>query len=197
MSQRNSGYDRVGDENYETIAWPIAALFLHLDGVRLAWDPANRGSGRLITTLRALGVAATGTTQDFFTITAAPVGTDLLCTNPPYGENKRGELAVAFISHALTLLVGRIAMLLRNDFDSAITRRDLFRHNPTFAGKVILLNRIKWFVGPSSPSDNHSWFCWDRAHVGPPAIRYATRDEAEALLVTRITTARLLRAGAR
>jgi hypothetical protein len=82
--------------------------------------------------------------------------------------------------------------LLRNDFDSAISRQHLFRHNPIFSGKVILLNRIRWFTGPSSPSDNHAWFTFDRAHVGPPTIRYATRDESEALLVTKITTAHML-----
>src|SRR5262249_49137964 len=80
--------------------------------------------------------------------------------NPPYGEGRRGEEAVRFIEHALELGVPRVAMLLRNDFDSAISRQHLFRHNPTFAGKLVLLNRIKWFDGPSSPSDNHAWFCW-------------------------------------
>src|SRR5262249_20684417 len=93
-------------------------------------------------------------------------------TNPPYGERKRGELAVAFIEHALTLDIPRIALLLRVDFDSALTRRHLFADEPRFAGKLILLNRIKWFDGPSSPSDNHAWFLWNRSHHGLSTIRY-------------------------
>jgi hypothetical protein len=85
-------------------------------------------------------------------------------------------MAERFIEHALELDVPHIAMLLRNDFDSAIRRQHLFQLNPMFAGKVILLNRIKWFAGHSSPSDNHAWFLWDREYEGPPIIRYAARD---------------------
>jgi hypothetical protein len=98
---------------------------------------------------------------------------------PPYGENRRGEVAVQFIAHALELKVPRVAMLLRNDFDSAISRQHLFRYNSTFVGKIVLRNRIRWFDGPNSPSDNHSWFLWDPAHTGTPSLRYMTRAEAE------------------
>ena len=53
--------------------------------------------------------------------------------------------------------------------------KGLFRDNPRFAGKLVLLDRIKWFEGPSAPSDNHAWFVWDRRHQGPPWIAYAGR----------------------
>jgi hypothetical protein len=56
-------------------------------------------------------------------------------------------MAVRFIEHALKLTVPHVAMLLRNDFDSAIGRQQLFRFNPMFAGKLVLLNRIKWSTG--------------------------------------------------
>lgn len=101
---------------------------------------------------------------------------DIIC-NPPYGESKRCELAMRFIEHALTLPVARIAILLRNDFDSAFSRQHLFRWCPEFAGKVVLLNRIKWFEGTSGPSDNHAWFLFSRTHLGPPVIHYAARVE--------------------
>jgi hypothetical protein len=91
---------------------------------------------------------------------------------------------VRFIEHALELGVPRISMLLRNDFDSAITRQHLFRNNPMFAGKIVLLNRIKWFAGPKSPSDNHSWVLFDREYKGSPIIQYVTRREAEASMVS-------------
>jgi hypothetical protein len=182
MSQRISGYRRVPDERYETVAWPIAALLLCLNGVGHVWDPCDRGSGCLVATLRDLGVETTGTSADFFTFTAPPPGVTDLVTNPPYGQNRRSELAVRFIEQALKLDVARVSMLLRNDFDSASTRQHLFRNNPFFAGKVTLLTRIKWFAGPSSPSDNHSWFLWNRAYAGAPSIQYVTRDEAEAVM---------------
>jgi len=180
VAQRASGYMRKPDEGYDTVAWPVVALLAHLGGgIGCAWDPC-RGAGQLVETLRAHGADAVGTDGDFFTITALPAGVSAIITNPPYGENKRGEQAVAFIEHALALGVPRVAMLLRVDFDSAITRQHLFRCCSAFAGKLVLLNRIKWFDGPSSPSDNHAWFIWNRAHVGPPTIRYVTRAEAQA-----------------
>jgi len=184
MSQRVSGYERKPDESYETIAWPIVALLTRLSGIRRAWDPCDRGSGRLVATLRAQGVDTVSTAEDFLMITTVPSAVSDIITNPPYGEAKRGELAVHFIEHALELGVPRISMLLRNDFDSAITRQHLFRNNPMFAGKLVLLNRIKWFDGPSSPSDNHAGILFNRDHAGPPTIQYVTRHEAEASIVS-------------
>jgi hypothetical protein len=178
MSQRSSGYARKPDEQYETVAWPVIALLPHLGEIDLAWDCCDRGSGQLVRTLRSQSVDAIGTTDDFIRCLKPPARTSHLITNPPYGENRRGEMAERFIEHALELNVPHIAMLLRNDFDSAIRRQHLFRLNPMFAGKVILLNRIKWFAGNSSPSDNHAWFLWDRKYKRSPIIRYAARNEA-------------------
>ena len=132
----------------------------------------------LIDTLLRCKINAVGTEHDFLTINEPPVGVDTVICNPPYGENRRGELAVAFIEHALALKVPRIAMLLRADFDSAVTRQHLFRNEPRFAFKLVLLNRIKWFDGPSSPSDNHAWFCWMQDNEDLPTIRYISREEA-------------------
>jgi hypothetical protein len=178
MSQRMSGYARVPDEQYETVTWPVLALLHHLPGIKRIWDPCDRGSGKLVDTLLVRKIDAYGTEHDFLTINEPPFLTDAVVTNPPYGENRRGELAVAFIEHALKLKVPRIAMLLRNDFDSAISRQHLFRNEPRFAFKLVLLNRIKWFDGPSSPSDNHSWFVWAQDNEDLPSIRYIGREEA-------------------
>jgi len=132
------------------IAWPILALLPHIGHIVRAWDPCDRGSSRLVGVLRARGINAIGTAEDFLTVTVPPENTSDLVTNPPYGENKRGELAMKFIEHALELQVPRVAMLLRVDFDSAISRQCVCRYCATFAGKIVLLNRIKWFEGPSS-----------------------------------------------
>jgi hypothetical protein len=182
MSQRVSGYERKPDESYETIAWPVVALLARLPSIRRAWDPCH-GGGQLIATLRRQGVEAVGTSDNFFARIEAPLHVSHLVTNPPYGPARKSELAVRFIEHALELNVPHIAMLLRVDFDSAVTRQHLFRDCPAFVGKIVLLNRIKWFEGPSSPSDNHAWYLWDRNHRGPPIIQYITKYEANASMV--------------
>jgi hypothetical protein len=178
MSQRVSGFARIPDEQYQTVPWPVHALLRHLPKPQCAWDPCDCGDGLLIDTLLRCKTNAVGTEHDFLLINEPPVGVDTLICNPPYGENRRGEMAVAFIEHALALKVPRIAMLLRCDFDSAITRQHLFRNEPRFAFKLVLLNRIKWFDGPSSPSDNHAWFVWIQDNEDLPTIRYISREEA-------------------
>jgi hypothetical protein len=92
-------------------------------------------------------------------------------TNPPYGM--RGRDAVSFIIHALEhsrKTKGKVAMLLRVDFDSAKSRRPIFDGHPAFRSKYPLLRRIHWSNVPEKfnktgslvqPSENHAWFVWD------------------------------------
>jgi hypothetical protein len=174
MSQRASGYARRANEDYPTPDWVTAAIAEYLRRRALyIWEPAA-GHGALAIRLMADGFRVIATADDFLQYAAPPHSRiDAIVTNPPYGADRRGALASDFIRHALSLEVRTVAMLLRIDFDSAKTRGDLFRDNPAFAGKIVLLDRIKWFPGDSGPSDNHAWFVWDCAHRGTPWIAYA------------------------
>jgi hypothetical protein len=158
MAQRASGFARIANERYETIeSWPVLALLSQLPDIGWAWDPCDDGDGCLIATLHRQGIKAVGSGPDFLRTTAPPMAgiTDIV-TNPPLGRNRKGALARAFIEHALQLPVHRISMLLPIDFDSAITRQQLFRFCPAFTGKLVLLNRIRWIAGSTgSPSTNH------------------------------------------
>jgi hypothetical protein len=178
VAQRLSGYARQRDDFYRTPCWAVSAMALALRGpVVTAWDPADGGTGHLIAVLQQLGIHAVGTEQDFFTFTAPPLMTiDAIIVNPPYRE------AVSFIEHALRLGVRQVAALLRVDFDSAVTRQHLFRHERRFAGKVVLLNRLKWFEGEHGPSDNHAIYLWDLANEDAPTLSYIARQECEAHL---------------
>lgn len=138
------------------------------------------GQGLLIDALKAAGFRVDATAGDFFDCREKPdPRIDGIVTNPPYGAERGGRLAESFIRHAFTFDVRLVAMLLRVDFDSAKTRADLFRDNKIFAGKIVLVDRIKWFKGPSQPSDNHAWFLWDRKHRGWPSIAYAGKRDAD------------------
>jgi hypothetical protein len=175
MSQRASGYDRRPDEAYPTPSW-VAAIFadwLKGEGVNVIWEPAA-GEGVLASALAVEGIEVVATRDDFFWRTAMPEGVSVIATNPPYGPASR--LAAEFIRHAFKLKAERLILLLKVDFDSGKTRTDLFRDQLTFAGKIVLLDRIKWFDGPRNPSENHALYIWDRSHCGEPWIRYAARD---------------------
>jgi len=179
MAQRHSGYARRPDENYETPLWVagVIATWLREEGVRRIWEPAP-GSGAFARHLENQGFEVTSTHNDFFS--EEKKVEDALVTNPPYGASRRNELAAGFARKALVLEIPIVALLLPVDFDSAVSRRDLFAGCSAFAGKIVLLDRIVFFEHPrAAPSTNHAWFCWSRSHRGRPWIAYGVHHERE------------------
>jgi hypothetical protein len=176
---RGANYPRRPNEHYATPPEPVQALIPLLGNISTAWIPSDRGrSSVLAATLRAHGIETVSTDVDFFTIGEPPADVDSLIDNPPFGVG--GRQAVAFAEHALQL-VPFVALLLPVDFDSGRTRTHLFRDCPSFAGRLILLQRIVWFAnGPAGPSANHIWAIWDRAHRGPPAVHYQAEPNLRA-----------------
>lgn len=172
MSQRVSGYTRNYRDLYETPAWVTELLLPHLPSRLRVWEPAC-GSGKMVAALSAGSHYVEGTDlsiggRDFLLESSAPMPGDCnaIITNPPY------ELAQQFIEHALPM-APIVAMLLRTDFDHAITRQHLFGRCPSFAKKIVLTKRIKWFEDSTgSPSFNHAWFIWNRDGLLPPTIAY-------------------------
>lgn len=164
MSQRDSGYARLPDDLYETPEWVTAALLPHMKGVQYIWEPAcgNGSMAKALATWPNVRVRATDKARgvDFFSV--AHCHHDAVITNPPYSH------AEAFIVHALKLTRpqrGRVAMLLRIDFDSARSRQHLFGRCKQFDKKLVLTSRIRWIPGSTgSPSFNHAWYVWDWNH---------------------------------
>jgi hypothetical protein len=172
MSQRDSGYERKERDLYETPAWVTHALLPHIpERVQAIWEPAC-GSGKMARALSdgtrfIVRTSDIASGMDF--LEQKPDDSDAIITNPPY------VLAQEFIEHAigLTCARGLVAMLLRTDYDHAMTRAHLFSMSPRFAKKVVLRRRIKWFEdSKGSPSFNHAWFIWDWKHTGAPTLAY-------------------------
>lgn len=185
MSQRASGFARIPGDLYETPAWVTDALGEH---VRLdhqtIWEPAA-GNGLMVAALENQGASVLATDvenrlgrklrglHDFTERGPCPWidHFDGIVTNPPYGP--QGRLATAFIQRGLLHIAyrGFMALLLPVDFDAASTRAVLFSGSPLYAGKIVLTRRIKWFEGPSSPSQNHAWFLWQRSWLDVQQIQ--------------------------
>jgi hypothetical protein len=99
-----------------------------------------------------------GIESDF--LTEAPIYTDAIITNPPYGS-----LTTAFIERGLTILRSNnasvVAMLARNELDSASTRKHLFGDCPEFYAKLVLTWRPRWIANSTgAPRHNYAWFVW-------------------------------------
>jgi hypothetical protein len=171
MSQRDSGYARKENDLYETPGWVTEALLPHLGDVQSIWEPAC-GNGAIVDHLVRRGIKSIDFTditdgRDFLKEGPRPV--EAIVTNPPYG------LAKEFIEHAIAIMPpdGRVAMLLRTDYDHAKTRQHLFSGCRQFAKKLVLTKRIVWFESEkAAPSFNHAWFIWDWKHKGPPTLAY-------------------------
>lgn len=172
MSQKASGFERQSLEKYYTPAWVSEALLSREALGNEVWEPAA-GAGDIANVIRATGamclasdIEPTGHNvigRDFFDAQFAEFSA--IVTNPPYG--KGGRLAVEFIARAIDLMMprkGKVAMLLRVDFDSANGRRGIFGDHPAFKAKYVLTKRIRWTNLPQSaagPTENHAWFVWD------------------------------------
>lgn len=176
MSQRESGYERIERDLYETPAWVTECLLPHLPDNMKIWEPAS-ASGKMARVLIEGGHAVSVSdishelSVDFLkTNPDEAFDGEAIITNPPY------EFAREFIEHALEhteTQSGMVAMLLRTDFDHAKTRQHLFSMHKAFAKKIVLTKRIVWFDGPgATPSFNHAWYIWDWKNQFPPVISY-------------------------
>ena len=184
-----SGYDRRADDRYWTHPRVTETLLARLrlpPGV--VWEPAS-GRGDIVVVLRRCGYETIGTDvraysdvlvddigiMDFLDAATLPAGVSTILTNPPFKK----VLIRRFIEHSLALMEpsrGMVVMLLRNEWDSASTRRGLFQHE-AFAGKFVLTWRPRWDwwereKPKASPRHNYSWFVWNWRHKGRPTISY-------------------------
>lgn len=180
MTVGKSNYSRIANEAYFTPRWTVEALLSAEVFTGGVWD-SSAGAGDILAALPPgtpcygsdIAPAADHIKQvDFFDIKAGSIWPNMIL-NVPYGIG--GRLAVRFIEHALALtkpLDGKVAVLLRVDFDSAKTRRHIFADHPAFVAKYVLTQRIRWvnFIQKDSgPTENHAWFVFDwRKRPGAP-----------------------------
>lgn len=178
-----SGFERRAHDGYWTEEWVTLALTSRVHMPRNIWEPAA-GRGDMANVLRQRGAKVFSSDLvdhggrdiqigfDFFG--AHEMGdAGAIVTNPPY------DCAEAFVRHAIALSSqtgGMVCMLLRNEFDCASGRVDLF-DNPPFSRKIVLTKRPRWDwwetdKPKSSPRHNFAWFIWDWRHRGPATIEY-------------------------
>jgi hypothetical protein len=200
MGKHGTEYPRIGRDFYPTPHEPVKDLSRYLDlrGL-IGWEHAC-GDSRMAQSLLILGCARVftsdivdyGNKQDAvfdFLSAGEPERLprcNLLATNPPFG--KSGRTAVAFIEAGLRRLPigGTLALLLPCDFDSGKTRTHLFRDCPHFVGKIVLTQRVVWFLRndgkKEAPRENSAWFIWQRNPLltpRPPVLLYAPHQNGD------------------
>lgn len=186
MSKKNtdsamhiSGFERVEGDRYWTESWVTKALLSRIHFRGIIWEPAcgrgdmaevlvDNGYKVMISDISGDTLGCTNAAKaDFLTHSYPGDSTFSIITNPPY------TLAEEFIRKALYLTArasGMVAMLLRNEYDSAASRRDLFEHE-SFSIKLVLTKRPRWVAGSSgAPRHNFAWYVWDWNNSAPARI---------------------------
>jgi len=173
-----SNFARKANELYETEQWATEALLRHVgvEGKRV-WEPAA-GNHKIADVLRERGAEVI--TSDIVEYDRHhDAGCDFLAprfkhlipphddiiTNPPYGKGNHD--AVKFARLALERCDGFVALLLTAKFDFGKTRADLFRDNARFYAKIALVDRIQWFPGDTSGTEDHAWYVWGPRALAP------------------------------
>jgi hypothetical protein len=168
-----SNYARKANDLYQTEPWATEALLRHFPvgpGMNV-WEPAA-GNHLMTDVIRETGatVYTTDITTydrqhteiiDFLHGSLVLSYISAIITNPPYGKGNRD--AVRFAELALDRCAGIVALLLTAKFDFGKTRTHLFRDNPRFTAKIALLDRIQWFPGATSGTEDHAWYVWGPA----------------------------------
>lgn len=166
-----SNYARKENDLYQTEPWATEALLRHIDVVgKLVWEPAA-GNHLMSDVLKEAGAKVFVTDiatydrehdeeVDFLQkVYVRPCSRiNAIITNPPYGRGNRD--AVKFAELALERCDGIVALLLTAKFDFGKTRTHLFRDNPRFWAKISLVDRIQWFPGETSGTEDHAWYVW-------------------------------------
>jgi hypothetical protein len=177
-----SNFARVEADRYWTEPWVTQALLSLVKFRGAIWEPAC-GRGDMANVLVDAGyhviagdIAGTrlgckyAYQADFLEHSSPGDATFSIVTNPPF------TLAEEFIWKALELTKragGMVAMLLRNEYDCAASRRLLFEEEH-FAAKFILTKRPRWidYGHTASPRHNFAWYLWDHHHTGPARLEW-------------------------
>lgn len=181
MTGGASKQDRVEHDFYPTPPEATHALVDFLEekdlatpGVERVWEPAA-GDGHLAEVLRDRGYETAVTDirptdyvgkeygqRDFLEITEWMPGADYLITNPPF------NLALQFITHALSFRPPLVAMLLKCTYWHTQTRSQWFHQKHIETGDLIRPDwvlPIGWRLAfqperGSAPVMDCSWFVW-------------------------------------
>jgi len=174
-----SGYVRQTADAYWTPEWCVDVLLRHIRLPRgCVWEPAC-GIGNISkvilphrpvfsSDLHTYGAHSDyNNGVDFLTCDLPHSGVYSIITNPPY------NLSDEFVRRAIWHMKprdGLIAMLLRNEWDSAASRTPLFER---LYAKLVLTKRPRWSDdNTASPRHNFAWFIWDFSQNTYPRIMW-------------------------
>lgn len=154
----HSNYPRKANDDYQTVdprcvQGLVGTIYISRQE-RVVDCCAPNGSG-IVEELQRLGYISYGVDDAFGDIKAAWV-----VTNPPYKRPKVDQILERQIERVKKGEIVGFAALMRNNFDFAKSRWDMFT-NTLYAGQIHLMFRPYWVEEKkSSPIHNFVWHVW-------------------------------------
>jgi hypothetical protein len=164
----HSNYERKADDDYQTLDRRcIDAL---VDCVPMAGDIVDccspNGSG-IVKFLVERGFRARGVGDAF-----SDFETDWIVTNPPYDRGLVDKILTEQIVRVQLAEVVGFAALLRNNFDFAKSRYDMFTCKQ-YHGQIHMMFRPWWSEEKKhQPIHNYVWHVWGKRVSEEPFVRY-------------------------
>lgn len=175
-------FDREEHEHYVEPEWCSKRLFEVEDFFGSIWDPAC-GFGRIPDAARVLGKLTWATDVvgrgyqhldgivDFFETTRCPY--NIVC-NPPF------HIFEKFATHALEIATAKVALLwIVPRLNAAgwlqgtpLARVWLLTPRPSMPPGHVITDGGK----VTGDTRDFCWLVWDKAHVGPPELKWLRRD---------------------
>lgn len=167
----NSVYPRKKGDDYPTIdtrCMDGLLYFFDINGTVV--DPCVSTKSGIIDYLKDKGISA----FPLFDALGGIFGADWIITNPPYTRGLVDIIVSRQIMRIQDGEVKNVAMLLREGFAFAQSRKNLFL-SPLYDGEIKLCFRPRWFPkkpGDESPIHNFSWHIWHNAGIHEPAEKF-------------------------
>lgn len=169
--------DMAGSDFYSTPAWATHALIDNEDFFGKIWESAC-GDGAMSEVLKTqycpvyssdLVRRGYGMQYDFLN-TPKDLSIENLITNPPF------NLAEEFLSVALKVTSGKIALLLRLAFLEGVNRqKSIFNINPptrvwVFSERITFYPKGATVAGSGTTA--YAWFVWDMTNIGKTELKW-------------------------
>lgn len=168
-----SNFERRVDDDYPTIDPRCVDALLNCIYVpegSVIVDCCSKNGSAIVEQLLEKGFQASGVTDAFSEFKA-----QWIVTNPPF---KKG-IVDKIIWKQINNLVGNadgLAVLVRNNFDFAKSRYEMFNH-PYYFAQIHMMFRPWWSEDHSqSPIHNFVWHIWKRDNDDMPMVLYWKED---------------------
>lgn len=103
-----------------------------------------------------------------------------IVTNPPYGKDAEKFIRKG-LEHIEHGVADGLALLMRNEYDCAATRQELFSDNIHYYAKLVLTWRPRWIKDSTgAPRHNYAWYVWEKSkdnELRPAHLHYVKREK--------------------